>query len=119
MNIVFQILLSIFILIQLAIVLKAGLQPIPNDTGTSDLLQNSCIESTKGGKLAGSTRDCQAGQSEYCTLGQPCTPCSSGGCRSCSLEGTPEDCHFDETYGPYCDFGSSIGVAKCITCCSS
>ncbi len=94
------------------------------------------MASTKGGKPSGSGRDCGAGQGAFCTLQQPCAPCTQGGCKRCS-DTEFGNCRFvmSEDVGPYCAFpltpdqeAAGVGkylsdgrralVAPCVKCCS-
>lgn len=82
------------------------------------LVLNSCHTSTKGGKVTKTKRDCREGQGPFCTLQEPCTPCSAGGCRGCEVE-TDKNCHFVQGVGPYCQFGSTRDtIGPCTQCCS-
>jgi hypothetical protein len=94
------------------------------------------VASTKGGKTAGSDRDCAQGQGPFCTWQAPCTPCDAGGCKRCSNTEFG-NCRFvaSEDVGPYCAFplsaaelaagvgrrlpdGSRVKVKPCEKCCS-
>ena len=82
-----------------------------------------CYESEKGGKLPNDFRDCLLGQSDACTIEEPCTPCPVGGdhnflstdhhmylqnytgffCRNCTDPYRAfYDCQYSDQFGPYC-----------------
>jgi hypothetical protein len=104
---------------QFAFVLRAALKPAP-DQGFE---RADCVASVKGGKRAGSSRDCGAGQGPACTRAEPCTPCVvSGDCAECQAGAGGIDraaCFFEEGFGPYCAFGfEPQDVRACTRCCS-
>ena len=99
----------------------------PHMKNTTMLVE--CRESTKGGKLTNTFRDCLVGQSGFCTKDEPCTPCDvyvapfefdagtyEGYCEECS-ESYLGHCNFKgSTQGPYCqEFDGTI--APCRRCC--
>jgi hypothetical protein len=117
-------LLALLVVLQWAYVLRAAtsapLRP-PGFVGVD------CLASGKGGKAAGSARDCALGQGPDCSLAQPCTPCAASvDARGLDLSSTPcvacsdsnvGDCGFLEGIGPYCDDGTGV-VAACTRCCA-
>ena len=114
------------VIVQFAYIFRAS---ISTTAGFTKPPLTACIASTKGGKPAGSTRDCLANQGPFCTAAQPCTPCSLGGCTPCALQsvdytaGSAEtgDCGFLPAVGPYCAYNSSAGsvsVSACTRCCT-
>jgi hypothetical protein len=94
----------------------------------------SCLKSVKGGKAAGSTRDCINGQHSSCTMSEPCTPCDFNisrtslsahvldqtPCVSCETTETRTSCGiFEEGVGPYCWSTVTLGaIVPCSNCCS-
>lgn len=97
-----------------------GFLAAPTPLGPQRLWRRACVDSTKGGKPAGSVRDCVAGQGGECTRSQPCTPCGShtqeGACVPCAASLTRGACFFTPDVGPYCRYAD--GVRACETCCS-
>ena len=74
-----------------------------------------CVASVKGGKPAGSERDCRNSQGVFCTQDEPCTPCTAGGCTACPAD-TPSagQCYFTAGLGPYCLVdGTAVACTKC------
>jgi len=70
------------------------------------------VDSIKGGKSAGSRRDCDQFQGAFCTVDEPCTPCDdpdAEACASCSSNGGGY-CSFQPGIGPYCRFNIGNGT---------
>ena len=101
---------------QFAYVFSAGLSSTARAASPPALA--SCLASTKGGKPAGSWRDCGPSVGPLCSLAQPCTPCNETGlalpCATCASPFAGA-CNFLEGFGPYCAFAG--GVAPCEKCC--
>ena len=109
---------AVLLAVQFAYVFRAAL--VPPDGATHVPL--ACLNSGKGGKPPGSSRDCGGGLGAECTQAQPCTPCSAGGCIPCAravLAGAVTgECFFVDGVGPYCaDLVTGV-VGPCTTCCS-
>lgn len=107
---------AVMVAVQYAFILQAAARRLPMGFRRQD-----CIASAKGGKPVGSLRDCLEGQGYECTLAEPCTPCSEGGCQRCSAS-VVGYCGFMEGYAPYCSYpgveGGRAYVAPCTRCCS-
>jgi hypothetical protein len=101
-----------------------------NDATRQVIERLDCYACTKGGKEAGSARDCGDGQGSFCTKSQPCTPCpdldvmnadsSAIACRTCTYTAADE-CHFSAKLGPYCTVVGSDGeksIEPCDRCCT-
>jgi len=115
-------LLALLVVLQYCYLLRAATSA-PQLPARVTLL--ACVASGKGGKAAGSARDCARGQGAECSRQQPCTPCAAaadalGGavaaCVACS-DGVVGDCGFLAGIGPYCDFGRG-DVRACERCCT-
>lgn len=92
--------------------------PADANTLSYSMLKADCVNSAKGGKRVGSTRDCTRGQGFECTSSEPCTPCEAdGGCVSCSTAPGRSRCFFLQGVGPYCLYGGNI-TKPCTQCCS-
>ena len=100
----------------------------------AQVVRQDCVASTKGGKVAGSWRDCKSGQGGRCTAAEPCTPCNDAPlfangtafgstcvypnnhrdsichCALCTapIEGSSGNCGFHAAAGPFC---TSTGLA--------
>jgi len=101
---------------------------LPEDMKATTMLVE-CRESTKGGKITDTFRDCTTGQGGFCTKEEPCTPCDTfvkpfefdgivyeGYCEQCS-DSYVGYCNFQGgDKGPYCrEFDGT--VAPCQRCC--
>ena len=75
------------------------------------------------------SRDCREGQSNRCTLSQPCVPCEIdrrlefegrwSRCRACSMRNRYGNCDFVDGLGPYCfATGRLVEVVPCRRCCT-
>ena len=115
-------LLALLVVLQWCYVLRAALSAPLRPAGFVAL---ECLASGKGGKPAGSARDCAQGQGPDCSLQQPCTPCGASAdarglaaapCEACS-DAVVGDCGFLPGIGPYCDFGGG-DVRACERCCA-
>ena len=116
-------LLALLVVLQYAYLLRAATSA-PQLPARVALLE--CIASGKGGKAAGSRRDCSRGQGADCSRQQPCTPCAAAAgargsdgapaCVACS-DSVVGDCGFLAGIGPYCDFGGG-DVRACERCCA-
>lgn len=115
-------------LVQWSYMMMASVSITRTQTATWAPKTFACVYSTKGGKLYGSSRDCNEGQTDLCTKTDPCTPCDAtylhlnrNGVRSrqedCTIC-TPAftgDCGFIPEVGPYCNL--TTGVGPCTLCC--
>jgi hypothetical protein len=75
------------------------------------------------------TRDCHMGQSNRCTLAQPCVPCEISRrnefrtlwsrCQACSVQNDHGRCNFKDGVGPYCwADADGLDAVPCQRCCT-
>jgi hypothetical protein len=116
---------TVLVCVQYAYLFRAAMLPFPGNGNAIPLLE--CVQSGKGGKPPGSSRDCTSGQGSECTKKQPCTPCDAdNGCIGCAgsqaayQAGTAQtgECFFTPELGPYCLDQLTGIVGACTKCCS-
>ncbi len=108
---------SLLVCLQFAYLFRASVATSRTQAASQAPIQLSCVRSGKGGKLPGTTRDCKAGQGDWCSQADPCTPCAYGGCQACSASNVGE-CSFLPGVGPYC-LDPITGVSgPCTQCCT-
>lgn len=97
------------------------------------VVQSSCRASSKGGKEAGSLRDCTTGQAQWCSPREPCTPCDyplgttiingiiyQNDCQICNEETNPGLCSSlieNQGFPQTCQNQGSDAIESCIRCC--